>query len=95
MVSFFQHETKLISLKDEMRDYILRCSTESKKMVEDFQQEAHNLDLVEGEAEESLKVLMLYHNYSLYLLLLLSSLLGWVGGVDRFFPFLLVTLMIS
>ena len=78
MVSFFQHETQLISLKDEMRDYILRCSTESKKMVEDVQQEAHNLDLVEGEAEESLKVLMLYHNYSLYLLLLL--LLLFLGG---------------
>ncbi|XP_031739032.1 kinetochore protein NDC80 homolog isoform X2 [Cucumis sativus] len=56
-----EHETQLISLKDEMRDYILRCSTESKKMVEDVQQEAHNLDLVEGEAEESLKNAKLAH----------------------------------
>ena len=47
------------SLKNEIRDYTLRCSTESKKMVEDVQLEAHSIDVVESEAGEILKVLIL------------------------------------
>ncbi|XP_038884546.1 kinetochore protein NDC80 homolog [Benincasa hispida] len=54
-------ETQLNSLKDEIRDHALRCSTESKKMVEDVQQKAHNLDLVEREALETLKNAKLKH----------------------------------
>uniref|UniRef100_A0A0A0L740 Kinetochore protein NDC80 n=1 Tax=Cucumis sativus TaxID=3659 RepID=A0A0A0L740_CUCSA len=52
-----EEEVKVLEAKVEA----LRCSTESKKMVEDVQQEAHNLDLVEGEAEESLKNAKLAH----------------------------------
>ncbi|CAK9318086.1 unnamed protein product [Citrullus colocynthis] len=56
-----EDETQLISLKSEIRDYTLRCSTESKKIVEDVEQEAHNLDLVEREAVESMKNAKLAH----------------------------------
>lgn len=59
MVFIFQVEAQVNSLKHEIRDYTLRCSTESKKMVEDVQEEAHSLDLVETEAGEILKVIML------------------------------------
>lgn len=79
----FQDETQLISLKSEIRDYTLRCSTESKKIVEDVEQEAHNLDLVEREAVESLKVLIFYYNYCLYYYYYYFG--GWSVGVDPFF----------
>lgn len=50
-------EAQLNSLKKEIRDYTYTCAAESKKMVEEVQMEAHNLDIVEGEAAEVLKVL--------------------------------------
>lgn len=89
----FQDETQLISLKSEIRDYTLRCSTESKKIVEDVEQEAHNLDLVEREAVESLKVLIFYYNYCLYYY---YYYFGGGGVLElTLFSFLLVTLMSS
>lgn len=48
-------EAQLNSLKKEIRDYTYTCAAESKKMVEEVQMEAHNLDIVEGEAAEVLK----------------------------------------
>lgn len=59
MVFIFQIETQVNSLRNETQDYRLRCSTEAKKMVEDVRQEAHNLDLMEREAGEILKVFVL------------------------------------
>ncbi|KAJ7946657.1 kinetochore protein NDC80-like [Quillaja saponaria] len=48
-------EAQLNILKKEMEDYTNGSAAEAKKMVEDVQLEAHNLDMVEREAAEVLK----------------------------------------
>ncbi|KAJ7968104.1 kinetochore protein NDC80-like [Quillaja saponaria] len=48
-------EAELNILKKEMEDFSNRCAADAKKMVEDLQLEAHNLDIVEREAAEVLK----------------------------------------
>ncbi|GAV67378.1 Ndc80_HEC domain-containing protein [Cephalotus follicularis] len=42
-------------LKKETQDYTDRCAAEARKMMEDVQMEAHNLDIMEREAAELLK----------------------------------------
>ncbi|KAK0601932.1 hypothetical protein LWI29_028879 [Acer saccharum] len=42
-----------------MQEHTYRCAAEVKKMMEDVQIEAHNLDMVEREAAEVLKVVKL------------------------------------
>ncbi|KAM7251079.1 hypothetical protein ACFE04_022962 [Oxalis oulophora] len=48
-------EAQLQSLKKEIQDYTLRCAAEVKKMEEDVQNEAQNLEIVEKQASEVLK----------------------------------------
>ncbi|KAE8009114.1 hypothetical protein FH972_005568 [Carpinus fangiana] len=48
-------EAQLNLLKKEIQDYTHRCAAEAKKMMEEVQEEAHNLDIVEREAAEVLK----------------------------------------
>ncbi|GLT41941.1 hypothetical protein SLA2020_159670 [Shorea laevis] len=48
-------EAQVNLLKKEMQDYTYKCAAEARKMVEDVQIEAHNLDIVEREAAEVLK----------------------------------------
>ncbi|KAK9286432.1 hypothetical protein L1049_014829 [Liquidambar formosana] len=48
-------EGQLNLLRKEMQDYISRCAVEAKRMVQDVEAEAHNLDIVEREAAEMLK----------------------------------------
>jgi kinetochore protein NDC80 len=55
-----QLEAQLYLLKKEIQDYNHRCAAEAKKMMEEVQEEAHNLDIVEREAAEVLKVLPFY-----------------------------------
>ena len=50
-------EAHLNILRKEIHDYTSRCAAEAKKMLEDVQLEAHNLDIVEREAAEVLKVM--------------------------------------
>ena len=49
-------EAQLSLLKKETQEYTYSCAAEAKKMVEEVQMEAHNLDIVEREAAEVLKV---------------------------------------
>lgn len=53
-------EAELNLLKKEIEDYTYRCTTEAKKMKEEVQSETHNLDVVEREAAEVLKVLYIF-----------------------------------
>lgn len=53
----FQLEAQLNLLKKEIQDYTYRCAAEANKMMEEVQGEALNLDIVEREAAEVLKVL--------------------------------------
>lgn len=48
-------ETQLNLLSKETQEITKRCAEEAKKMEEDIQTEAHNLDMVEREAVEVLK----------------------------------------
>ncbi|KAL5787524.1 hypothetical protein ACOSP7_004473 [Xanthoceras sorbifolium] len=48
-------ETKLNLLRKETQEHSYRCASEAKKMVDDVQKEALNLDMVEREAAEVLK----------------------------------------
>ncbi|KAM4098165.1 hypothetical protein ACJW30_07G056200 [Castanea mollissima] len=48
-------EAQLSLLKKETQEYTYSCAAEAKKMVEEVQMEAHNLDIVEREAAEVLK----------------------------------------
>ncbi|KAF5743900.1 kinetochore protein ndc80 [Tripterygium wilfordii] len=49
---FDEVETKLNLLRKETEEYIYRCAAEAKKMMEDVQNDANNLDAVEREAAE-------------------------------------------
>lgn len=55
-IYYLQVETQLNMLKVEMDGFIHRCAVDSKKMVDDVDMEAHNLDIVEREAAEILEV---------------------------------------
>lgn len=44
------------SLKKETSDYTQSCAADAKKMVEDFEMEARNLEILEREAADILKV---------------------------------------
>ncbi|KAF2293738.1 hypothetical protein GH714_004415 [Hevea brasiliensis] len=48
-------EAQLNSLRKETEEYTNRCAAEAKKLVQDVQMEAHNLDILEREAAEILK----------------------------------------
>lgn len=48
-------EAQLYKLKKETEEYISRCAAEAKKMLEDVDREALDLDMVEREAAEVLK----------------------------------------
>ncbi|TXG53887.1 hypothetical protein EZV62_019143 [Acer yangbiense] len=48
-------EAQLNLLRKEMQEHTYRCAAEVKKMMEDVQIEAHNLDIVESEVAEVLK----------------------------------------
>lgn len=52
----FQLEAQLNFMKKETNDYTYALAVDAKKMVEDFEMEAHNLDIVEREADDILKV---------------------------------------
>ncbi|KAK0601437.1 hypothetical protein LWI29_024266 [Acer saccharum] len=52
-------EAQLNLIRKEMQEHTYRCAAEVKKMMEDVQIEAHNLDMVEREAAEVLKVVEL------------------------------------
>lgn len=52
-------EAQLNLLKKETHDYTYRCAIEARQMMDDVQVEAHNLDSLERDAEEILKVLLL------------------------------------
>lgn len=49
-------EAQLNLLKKETHDYTYRCAIEARQMMDDVQMEAHNLDILERDAEEILKV---------------------------------------
>ncbi|XP_031265420.1 kinetochore protein NDC80 homolog [Pistacia vera] len=49
-------EAELNLFRKETQEHAYRCAAESRKMVEDVQTEAQNLDMVEKEAAEVLKV---------------------------------------
>jgi hypothetical protein len=49
-------EAQLNLSRKETEDSTSRCAAEAKKLVEDVQIEAHNLDVLEREAAEILKV---------------------------------------
>ncbi|KAJ0075906.1 hypothetical protein Patl1_34257 [Pistacia atlantica] len=49
-------EAQLNLFRKETQEHAYRCAAESRKMVEDVQTEAQNLDMVEKEAAEVLKV---------------------------------------
>lgn len=44
------------SSRKETEEYANRCAVEATKLVQDVQMEAHNLDVLEREAAEFLKV---------------------------------------
>ncbi|CAL2236257.1 unnamed protein product [Prunus armeniaca] len=48
-------EAQLNLLKKETHDYTNRCAIEARQMMDDVQMEAHNLDILERDAEEILK----------------------------------------
>ncbi|EEF28028.1 kinetochore protein NDC80 homolog [Ricinus communis] len=48
-------EARLILLQNEMEEYTKRCAVEAQKLLEDVQEEAHNLGILEREAGEILK----------------------------------------
>ncbi|KAK2664231.1 hypothetical protein Ddye_002805 [Dipteronia dyeriana] len=48
-------EAQLNLIRKEMQEHTYRCAAEVKKMMEDVQIEAHDLDIVESEAAEVLK----------------------------------------
>ncbi|KAA8536519.1 hypothetical protein F0562_028997 [Nyssa sinensis] len=50
-----EEESQLNLLKKETQDYTSKCATEARRMVRDVEAEAHNLDIVEGEAADFLK----------------------------------------
>lgn len=56
----FQLEAQLQLLRKEMDEYTNRCAVDAKNMLEDVEMESHNLDMVEREAEDILKVFRLY-----------------------------------
>ena len=49
-------EAQLHLLKKETQEYTYRCTADAQKMVQELEMESHNLDLVEREAEDILKV---------------------------------------
>ena len=49
-------------VRKETQEHTYRCAAEVKKMMEDVQIEAHNLDMVEREAAKVLKVLLFPDN---------------------------------
>ncbi|KAK4843728.1 hypothetical protein QYF36_011898 [Acer negundo] len=52
-------EAQLNLIRKEMQEHTYRCAAEVTKMMEDVQIEVHNLDMVEREAAEVLKVVEL------------------------------------
>lgn len=50
-------EAQLNMIKKETQDYTSRCSAEAKKMLEDIQLADHDVDIMEREAAEVLKVI--------------------------------------
>ncbi|KAK3002127.1 hypothetical protein RJ639_022290 [Escallonia herrerae] len=48
-------EVALNLLKKDIQDHTSRCSIEARKLVEDVEAEAHNLSVIEREAEEFMK----------------------------------------
>lgn len=44
------------SLKKEIQDYARGCEEEIRKMMDEVQKEAHDMNIVEREADEILKV---------------------------------------
>lgn len=53
-----QLEAQLDLPKKEIQDHTYRCAAEAKMMIVEVQREAHDLDVVEREAAEFLKVLL-------------------------------------
>ena len=49
-------ENQLNLLRDETQEHISRCMMEAKKLVEDVKAEEQNMDIVEKEATELLRV---------------------------------------
>lgn len=49
-------EAQLHLLRKETQEYPSRCEVDAKKMREDIETEARNLDIVDREAAEILKV---------------------------------------
>lgn len=60
MVIVDQVENQLNSIKDETLDYTSRCATEARQLVENFEAESHNVDVVEKEARELVEVSLLF-----------------------------------
>lgn len=51
-----QVENQLNLLKDGTQEHISRCMMEARKLVEDIEAEEQNMDVVEKEATELLRV---------------------------------------
>ncbi|KAK9111794.1 hypothetical protein Scep_019313 [Stephania cephalantha] len=49
-------ESQLILMKKELEDFIYRCDSEAKIMVEDFERERGKLEMLEREAEEHMLI---------------------------------------
>lgn len=52
----YQLEAQMNFLKKETDDFTDALAADAKRMVEDFEMEAHNLGIVEREADDILKV---------------------------------------
>lgn len=49
-------EAQLNLLRKETQDYTYRCEEEARKMMDEVKKEAHDMNIVEREAAEILKV---------------------------------------
>ena len=49
-------EAQLNSLRKETQDYTHRCEEEARNMMDGVKKEAHEMNIVESEAAEILKV---------------------------------------
>jgi len=53
-------ETQINMIKKETQEYTSRCHAEAKKLMEDVQLADHEIDIMEREAAEVLKVIPFY-----------------------------------
>ncbi|XP_026379866.1 kinetochore protein NDC80 homolog [Papaver somniferum] len=49
-------ESQLSMMKKETEEFTMKCNMEGKRMIEDFERETHNVEIMEKEAEEYVKL---------------------------------------